>query len=324
MIVYDGNLHVHYRQFYILSSEDGDYSQDSTAGQRNGLCGAKTAGVLLLTTVTHTGVVGLTVELLDTAPEPDENADDIVEVSFLPETEEIAVLPWGEAPLAQFQLPAGWHRVRYSMFDVQAAIAADDDVDRDYDVVTDRYRLQFWPDASPREDEVVGASGPWTQYWHDHAQGITRDAATPPSPSAEQLWADLFVSAAPAARDRVPRWVTDDVAHRLRHTDPQSAAVLLASLPPDSTSLARLMAARDRRAADAAKEGKEPGSTAWREHALLELVFVIHWLTAEVDETTLRGSAELLSSMLDPVSHGFADDWSLVLDRMTTLTHGDG
>lgn len=324
MIVHEGKLHVHYRQFYVLSSEDGDYSQDSTAGQRNGLCGAKTAGVLLLTTVTHTGVVGLSVELIDAAPKLDEDADDIVEVSFRPETEEIAVLPWGEGPLAQFQLPVRWYRVRYSLFNVQAAIAADDDVDRDYDVVTDRYRLQFWPEASPREDEVIRASGPWTQYWHDHAQGITRDAKTPPSPSAEQLWADLFVSASPAARDRVLRWVTDDVAHRLRHTDPQSAAVLLASLPPDSTSLARLMAARDRRAADAAKEERGPGSMAWREHALLELVVVIHWLTAEVDEATLRGAAELLSSMLGTVSYGFADDWTLVLDRLTTLTQGDG
>lgn len=71
--IFDGPLQVHYGQAYVLPSNSyGLDLNDSFRGQTNGLCGAATPGALFLITGQHTGQVGFTLDVLETAPTIDE------------------------------------------------------------------------------------------------------------------------------------------------------------------------------------------------------------------------------------------------------------
>lgn len=166
MLIFDGPLRVEYRQFYVLSDDDSDWSAPSRDGQSNGLCGAAIPGVLFCTTATHYGSVGLRVELLDAPPSPDSDSEEVVEVSFKPNTSEVRVQEWDGDSICTLPLEPRWYRVRYAASGFAAARAADSDPDRDFQAITDRYHLTFWPEDAARSDEVVRVTSDFARIIH--------------------------------------------------------------------------------------------------------------------------------------------------------------
>jgi hypothetical protein len=79
------DVSVHYGQFYVHSNDDWPDLEECFYGQRNGLCGGAVPGHLFLITGSHTGLVGLTVEMHEQPPVVDEAWEDVVEVSFRPQ-----------------------------------------------------------------------------------------------------------------------------------------------------------------------------------------------------------------------------------------------
>ncbi len=102
-------MHVHYGQVYVESGGQNPEEPLTTAfgGQVNGLCGGAWPGFLFTITGLHTGHVGFTVELHDQAP-PEDLWEEVVEVTFRPTSETVALVQWGaEAawPLALESMP---------------------------------------------------------------------------------------------------------------------------------------------------------------------------------------------------------------------------
>ncbi|MEV5204793.1 hypothetical protein [Streptomyces sp. NPDC053720] len=180
--VYCGELRVAYGQFYVDSrpDEDGEYVglPETFAGQAGGLCGAAVPGYLFLNTGLHTGEVGLTVEVHDTAPLLDDSWEDVVEAAFRPASGSTVVLPWGDGPLVSLDLPVTGHRVRYCGRDMDRAREEELAI-LSGEASADRYLLQFWP-AAPRPDEVVKQTAGAAAYWHQWARAL------PPPPSPEE------------------------------------------------------------------------------------------------------------------------------------------
>ncbi|WP_052407560.1 hypothetical protein [Allokutzneria albata] len=108
---------------------------DCFPGQRNGLCGAAAPGFMFL----HTGQVGFTVELHDSAPPVDEAWEDVVEVPYRPQPE-TALAPWGAGTAWDLALAETGYRVRYCGMRMDAG--------------QERYLLQFWP-VRPAPDQVT-------------------------------------------------------------------------------------------------------------------------------------------------------------------------
>jgi hypothetical protein len=170
-------VHVHYGQMYVESTEDGLDLHDAFAGQSNGLCGAAVPGGLFLITGLHTGHVGFTAEVHDEEPAPDHSWQEIVEASFLPASDTTVLSEWGgEAyrPLGLAQVP---HRVRYSARGMEKAREMDTRMDEDPQ--QDTYLLQFWP-APPAADRVIKQTSEVADYWHGFARGL-------PAPSPAQV-----------------------------------------------------------------------------------------------------------------------------------------
>ncbi|MCH5671074.1 hypothetical protein [Streptomyces gilvus] len=168
--VYSGELPVSYSQFSVESRTEGWGAQPwpPRAGQRNGLCGAAVPGYLFLTTGLHTGRVGLTVEVHETAPPVDEVWEDVVEASFRPASTSTVVLPWGEGPLCDVGLTITDHRVRY------CARGMDHTPDDELAVLDggepfDHYLLQLWP-APPAADRILRRTSHAADYWHGVAR----------------------------------------------------------------------------------------------------------------------------------------------------------
>ncbi|MBB1245202.1 hypothetical protein GL263_16715 [Streptomyces durbertensis] len=164
--VYDGDLWVHYGQFYVASGTEYP-DLGGIAEQRNGLCIATTPGALFLVTGLHTGTVGLTVEFHDTPPPLDDRWEEIVEAPFRPTSPKLAVLPWAEQAVCETELGVGDYRVRY------CALGMDEARERESEIlkgglIVDRYLLQFWA-APPAPDEVVRQTSRSAAYWHGEA-----------------------------------------------------------------------------------------------------------------------------------------------------------
>ncbi|MEU9206990.1 hypothetical protein AB0D27_03305 [Streptomyces sp. NPDC048415] len=178
--VYSGELPVSYRQFYVESrpGEFGADPSDACAGQSNGLCGAAVPGYLFLTTGLHTGTVGLTVEVHDSPPPLGESWEEVVEVSFRPESPSTVLLPWGDGPLCALELPVADYRVRYcgrgmdQAEEEELAVLAGEGI-------VDHYLLQFWP-AVTGADQVIRQTSRSADYWHRHARTL------PPPPSPQE------------------------------------------------------------------------------------------------------------------------------------------
>ena len=179
-VLFDGDVHVHYGQVYVESGSQNpeDPLTSAFAGQVNGLCGAAWPGFLFLITGLHTGHVGFTAELHDQPPPVEDAWEEVVEVSFRPTSERVALVQWGaEAawPLALQQVDL---RARYCAGGMDQARAEDTRLDGE--PVLDRYLLQFWP-APSSADRVLKQTSAIAAYWHEWARGL------PPPPTPEEI-----------------------------------------------------------------------------------------------------------------------------------------
>ncbi|HJP80529.1 MAG TPA: hypothetical protein VJ914_40030 [Pseudonocardiaceae bacterium] len=178
-LLFDDELHVHYRQFYVESREN-DLFEDPTlasGGQANGLCGAAVPGFMFFTTGLHTGNVKLTIELLDAPPPVGEEWEEVVEVSFRPESDQVALLQWAGERAWPLALEPIDYRVRYCASGMDQA--NDQDTRFDEDPQPDRYLLQLWP-APDGPDEVLRQTSASAAYWHEHARKL------PPPPTPQE------------------------------------------------------------------------------------------------------------------------------------------
>mgnify|MGYP000108941856 FL=1 len=178
-VLFDGDAHVHYAQIYVHSGWEGfeDPFTGSFKGQVNGLCGAAERGHLYMITGLHTGHMGFAVELHDEAPSIDDSWEEVVEVSFTPTSDIVALTEWGgeSRPLALQQVD---YRVRYSASGMDQARQVDTRFD--HEPILDRYLLQFWP-APPSADRLVKQTSAIAAYWHDWARQL------PPPPTPEEV-----------------------------------------------------------------------------------------------------------------------------------------
>ena len=173
-VLFDGVLWLTHGQVTLVSADDHDLVShaEATAGQANGLCGAAIAGHLHLVIGTDSGEVSFLVELLDSEPEADARApgpdapwEDIVEVSFRPETGAVALVST-EGETDDLELPVADYRVRFSARGMDAA-AIDDTVPVG-EPTRDRYALQLWP-APFAPDAVIRVSTRAAASWHSEA-----------------------------------------------------------------------------------------------------------------------------------------------------------
>lgn len=179
-VLFDGELHVHYGQMYVMSSDDAEIDlHDCFTGQSNGLCGAAAPGELFLITGLHTGNVAVTVERHDAEPALDDSWEDVVEASFTPVSAEISLVEWAGQAAWSLELDPIAYRVRYCATGMDEAHDADTRLDGE--PLLDRYLLQFWP-RTPAPDRVVKQTSQLAAYWHGFASGL------PPAPTpAEHL-----------------------------------------------------------------------------------------------------------------------------------------
>lgn len=114
-VLFASGLNVHYGQVYVESGWEmpSDPVSAAFAGQVNGLCGAATPGSLFMVIGLHTGHVGFTVELHNAAPPMDDGWEDVVEVSFTPTADDIALVQWGAEAAWALQLERVELRARY-------------------------------------------------------------------------------------------------------------------------------------------------------------------------------------------------------------------
>lgn len=152
--VFRGPVHVSYSQIYVESRVEDFFDEltESRGGQANGLCGAAVPGMLFLTTGLHTGEVELTIEVHEDIPPLTAEWEDVVEVSFRPASEQVALLQWGGTKSWPLRLTPRNYRVRY------CARGMDQGRERDTrlsgEPLYDHYLLQFWP-GPPAPDRVL-------------------------------------------------------------------------------------------------------------------------------------------------------------------------
>jgi hypothetical protein len=170
-ILFDGAIHVHYRQFYVESRGEDFFEELEKArgGQSNGLCGAAVPGALFLTTGLHTGQVPLTVEAYDEPPPVGADWEEVVEVSFRPDTQQVALVEWAAEASWPLRLAQIDYRVRYCASGMDAA--AQQDTRMPDEPAIDRYLLQFWPQP-PAPDTVLRRAGEFAAYWHAQARTL--------------------------------------------------------------------------------------------------------------------------------------------------------
>lgn len=246
-LVFDGTLRVDYGFVFFYAGEPVEQPELTSArgGQQNGLCGAAEPGVLSLVTGTHTGSVGLRIELWESAPDLDEGAEDIVEVSLEVTELDAALTTFDDAVDVRLS-HTGPHRVRVSATGMDAAtedpLAAEDRI-------IDRYVLSMWP-APMSTDAVLRQTSRSAAYWHDVAR------TTPPPPDARERAATR--DAVDAERRRVDEelagaadaqwWGGRTPSDALRAAGPQASAV--ARLDRDlAEALAALAPVRQRQVA---------------------------------------------------------------------------
>jgi hypothetical protein len=163
----DDTVSVHYRQIYLASEPDDltRWSTDHWVGQTNGLCGAAVPGLLYLKTGLHTGQVRFTVHVYDTEPSQlFSEWEDVVEVSFRPATDDVALVEWGNENWYPLPLTTIDYRVRY------CATGMDEGCEKqnafEDDVAPDRYVLQFWP-APAASDSILRQTSRFAAHSHE-------------------------------------------------------------------------------------------------------------------------------------------------------------
>ncbi|CAM3692698.1 DUF6924 domain-containing protein [Smaragdicoccus niigatensis] len=135
-------------------------------GQHNGLLGAAVAGQLFLATATSDDPVRLRIEVLDSSPEMDTRWQDIVEVSFTPQSIPLSLVG-ADSEMYPLGLMGGFesgrtYRVRYCVNGFGSTSPT----------VQDAYQLQLWP-APIAPDVIVNQTSAAANRWHR----ATKDAA---------------------------------------------------------------------------------------------------------------------------------------------------
>lgn len=163
--LFSGPLYVHYRQAYVVDEHSDGFPMldEATSGQVNGLCGAAIPGSLFLTTGMHTGAVEFVVELVEQPPPLEDVWEDVVEVSYRPRGEQVALVQWAGEAGFPLDLPPQSYRVRYSATGMDEAHRVDT-VPTGGPTI-DSYALTFWP-ADPAPDVIVRQTSDLAAYWH--------------------------------------------------------------------------------------------------------------------------------------------------------------
>jgi hypothetical protein len=165
-IVYQGRLHVHYAQAYVLSAGcDMLRPEDAFAGQANGLCGAAVNDGIFLTTGLHTGYVNLVVSVFESAPEVDMSWDEIVESPWRVRTAPAHLEDWNGEFVCEIPLPAGTYRIRYCANNFGQAPEGNGEEEEN---CVESYMLSFWPSAIV-PDSVVKQTSEHAAYWNGAA-----------------------------------------------------------------------------------------------------------------------------------------------------------
>jgi hypothetical protein len=186
-------VRVHDRQIYVESDPDSarpDLAK-AFAYQIGGLCGAAVPGVIVLSTGLYAGDVGFVVEVHDAAPVLDPVWDDVMEVSFRPESERTSLVQGDGEAAWDLGLTRTDYRVRY------CARGMDEGRELSTRVAgearADSYLLQFWP-APPRPDEVIRHTSRMAGDLH---WNVRQTARTPEQlAEAERLTRQVFQRAA--------------------------------------------------------------------------------------------------------------------------------
>ena len=189
-ILFDGVLHVQYGQAGLYVGDvDGSGAGEAFDGQANGLLGVASPGLAWLRFATHTGDVACRVESHPSAPDLDDDWEDVVEASVLVDDGPVALVGLMEEPSAEFHVPSGDYRVRFCSRGRDAARV-------DEQAGHDSYLLQLWP-APVAEDEVLRQGSDDAAYWHREARGVPH----PSRPNADLE--SLVLQAPPDVRHRV-------------------------------------------------------------------------------------------------------------------------
>jgi len=166
-VLFSGNIDIFYGQFYIdvLDSEDDDYLDMESAfeKQNNGLCGACHKGKLFFVVGPQDGAAKVTVELHESEPNLIDSFDDIVECSFLANTNDLHLCEWAHEATHNLNLPSGEYIVRYSAKKIDMDYGEDDDWETP--IEGQEYIIQFWPGKLP-SDKILQTNTTVGQYWH--------------------------------------------------------------------------------------------------------------------------------------------------------------
>lgn len=162
-VLYEGLIRVHYGFIFASSVRDefGPDLANSLRGQSNGLLGGAVPGFLYMATGTHTGEIPLRVVVHDAEP-PVGDAEEVVEVSFRPETPEVTLRSFDDG--VDLWLPVDDYRARWRVWGLDAG--RDQDLASEDDPAPDRYELALWP-APPAADSVVRVTGEEARLAHD-------------------------------------------------------------------------------------------------------------------------------------------------------------
>ena len=171
MRVFDGRLHVHYGQAYVFSGDAGDTSDldQCFRGQSNGLLGAGQPGMLFFLTGLHTGLVELTIDVVEHEPPLDDGWEEVVEVSFAPADADARLEAWGGDLVCRLPLEQRAYRVRYAARGMEEGRAADTILEGTEPI--DAYALSFRP-AAPAPDRILRQTSETAAYSHAWAQSL--------------------------------------------------------------------------------------------------------------------------------------------------------
>ncbi|WP_203707427.1 hypothetical protein, partial [Asanoa iriomotensis] len=150
-VLFDGEIHVHYRFVNLTEEGAGPDLSRASGGQRNGLCGAAEPGALAMVTGLHTGTVPFTVTWHDTEPPLDDRWEEIVEVSFEPPSANLWLTAFEDS--RPVRLPSV-HSLRTRFCARGMDEAADKDVRSHDEPAIDSYLLELWP-APPAPDRIL-------------------------------------------------------------------------------------------------------------------------------------------------------------------------
>ncbi|MFI9047366.1 hypothetical protein [Streptomyces sp. NPDC053427] len=225
--LFTGDVQVSYWQLYVDSDKEPicGYLDATFAGQVNGLCGAAVPGGLFLTTGLHSGHVGFTVELHETAPELSDAWEDVVEVSFRPVSPDVTLTQWAGADAWTLNLDEIDYRVRYCGSGMDAGRARDTLLEGEPQV--ECHLLQFWPSPAVA-DRVIRQTSRTAAFSHAWARELSPPPTAEADAEAGRLVTPESERAAAEARRRSDEeaWQGRLPSDRLRRIDGNARGML--------------------------------------------------------------------------------------------------